>query len=77
MTNYEKFIPQVTADGSFTFISKEFGEFFHSHDGARQESYFKYASPTQLALKANKPVLRLLDVCYGLGYNTAGALQTI
>jgi tRNA U34 5-methylaminomethyl-2-thiouridine-forming methyltransferase MnmC len=77
MTNYDNFIPQATADGSFTFISKEFGEFFHSHYGARQESYFKYASPTQLALKANKPVLRLLDVCYGLGYNTAAALQTI
>jgi tRNA U34 5-methylaminomethyl-2-thiouridine-forming methyltransferase MnmC len=73
----DNFIPQATADGSFTFISKEFGEFFHSHYGARQESFFKFASPTQLALKANKPVLRLLDVCYGLGYNTAAALQTI
>jgi tRNA U34 5-methylaminomethyl-2-thiouridine-forming methyltransferase MnmC len=77
MTNEDNFIPQVTADGSFTFISKEFGKFFHSHYGARQESFFKFASPTQLALKANKPVLRLLDVCYGLGYNTAAALQTI
>ncbi|WP_335220165.1 tRNA (5-methylaminomethyl-2-thiouridine)(34)-methyltransferase MnmD [Nostoc sp.] len=33
--------------------------------------------PTQLATAAQKPVLRLLDVCYGLGYNTAAALQTI
>jgi tRNA U34 5-methylaminomethyl-2-thiouridine-forming methyltransferase MnmC len=40
-------------------------------------SFFKFASPTQLALKANKPVLRLLDICYGLGYNTAAALQKI
>ena len=77
MANDDNFIPQATADAWFTFISKEFGEFFHSHDGARQESFFKFASPTQLALKANKPVLRLLDVCYGLGYNSAAALQTI
>jgi tRNA U34 5-methylaminomethyl-2-thiouridine-forming methyltransferase MnmC len=33
--------------------------------------------PTQLAQAAEKPIVRLLDVCYGLGYNTAAALQTI
>ncbi|MBR8834711.1 MAG: tRNA (5-methylaminomethyl-2-thiouridine)(34)-methyltransferase MnmD [Stigonema ocellatum SAG 48.90 = DSM 106950] len=77
MTDFDNFTPQATADGSFTFFSKEFAESFHSHYGARQESFFKFVVPTQLAKKANKPVLRLLDVCYGLGYNTAAALQTI
>ena len=38
---------------------------------------FKFVDPTQLAQAAQKPVLRLLDICYGLGYNTAAALQTI
>lgn len=33
--------------------------------------------PTQLTTVAQKPVLRLLDICYGLGYNIAAALQTI
>ncbi|WP_193197285.1 tRNA (5-methylaminomethyl-2-thiouridine)(34)-methyltransferase MnmD [Nostoc sp. MG11] len=73
----ENFTPQLTADGSFTFVSQEFGESFHSHYGAKQESFFKFVVPTQLATAARKPVLRLLDVCYGLGYNTAAALQTI
>lgn len=77
MSDLDNFIPQATADGSFTFFSQEFGESFHSHYGARQESFFKFAVPTQLSKKANKPVVRLLDVCYGLGYNTAAALQTI
>lgn len=36
-----------------------------------------FARTTQLALKANKPMLRLKYVCYGLGYNTAATLQTI
>lgn len=71
------FTPKLTADGSFTFTSKEFGESFHSHYGAKQESFLKFVSPTQLATVAQKPVLHLLDVCYGLGYNTAAALQTI
>jgi tRNA U34 5-methylaminomethyl-2-thiouridine-forming methyltransferase MnmC len=76
MTNVN-FVPQLTADGSFTFTSQEFGESFHSHYGAKQESFLKFVAPTQLAARAHKPVLRLLDVCYGLGYNTAAALQTI
>lgn len=73
----ENFIPESTADGSFTFFSQEFGELFHSHYGARQESFLKFSVPTQLAFAANKSKLRLVDVCYGLGYNTAAALQTI
>ncbi|MBD6614982.1 hypothetical protein FNW02_03725 [Komarekiella sp. 'clone 1'] len=71
------FTPKLTADGSFTFTSNEFGESFHSHYGAKQESFFKFVVPTQLSTAAHKPVLRLFDVCYGLGYNTAAALQTI
>lgn len=74
---FATFSPQVTADGSFTFFSQEFGEAFHSHFGAKQESFLKFVSPTQINLAAQKPVLRLLDICYGLGYNTAAALQTI
>ncbi|MBD2493348.1 tRNA (5-methylaminomethyl-2-thiouridine)(34)-methyltransferase MnmD [Nostoc sp. FACHB-280] len=77
MPEFENFIPQATADGSFTFFSPEFNESFHSHFGAKQESYFKFVEPTQLAQAAQQPVVRLLDVCYGLGYNTAAALQKI
>ncbi|MDZ8051559.1 MAG: tRNA (5-methylaminomethyl-2-thiouridine)(34)-methyltransferase MnmD [Aulosira sp. ZfuVER01] len=77
MPDFDTFVPQPTADGSFTFTSHEFGEAFHSHYGAKQESFLKFAEPTQLAARAQKPVLRLLDICYGLGYNTAAALQTI
>ena len=70
--------PQLTADGSFTFFSPEFGEAFHSHHGARMEAELKFVEPTQLKQKAGqKRSLRLLDVCYGLGYNTATALAAI
>ncbi|MBN3924866.1 MnmC family methyltransferase [Nostoc sp. NMS4] len=77
MSDLENFTPKLTADGSFTFVSQEFGESFHSHYGATQESFCKFVEPTQLATAAQKPALRLLDVCYGLGYNTAAALQRI
>jgi tRNA U34 5-methylaminomethyl-2-thiouridine-forming methyltransferase MnmC len=70
-------IPQPTQDGSFTFFSEEFGETFHSQQGARAEAFLKFANATHLAQKATRDRLRLLDVCYGLGYNTAAALETI
>ncbi len=76
MTNQD-FTPRETADGSKTFFSEEFNESFHSHFGAKQESYFKYVVPTLLIEKASSKVLRLLDICYGLGYNTATAIEKI
>lgn len=77
MNNCEKFTPQLTADGSFTFFSNEFGETFHSRWGAREESLMKFVRTAQIQHKAQQPTLRLLDVCYGLGYNTAAALENI
>ena len=71
------FVPEPTADGSFTFFSPDFGEWFHSRHGAYQEAVVTYVQPTHLALKAQQPTLHILDVCYGLGYNTAAALDTI
>ena len=71
------FTPQQTADGSFTFFSQEFGESFHSHYGAKQEAELKFVEPTQLRQKAQQSAVYLLDICYGLGYNTAAALETI
>ena len=71
------FTPQQTQDGSFTFFSTEFNEAFHSHYGAKQESFLKFAVPTRLPILAETGFVRLLDVCYGLGYNTAAASNYI
>lgn len=73
----QNFVPQLTADNSFTFFSSEFDEAFHSQYGARQEAQMKFVEPTMISQKAQKPALRLLDICYGLGYNTAAALEAI
>jgi tRNA U34 5-methylaminomethyl-2-thiouridine-forming methyltransferase MnmC len=70
-------IPQLTQDGSYTFRSGEFGETFHSTQGAKTEAIQKFVEATDLIEKAQRPILRLLDVCYGLGYNTAAALESI
>ncbi len=73
----QQFDPWITDDGSYTFFSEEFGQTFHSKYGAKEEALFKYAIPTLLAEKASRGHLRILDICYGLGYNSAAALSTI
>jgi tRNA U34 5-methylaminomethyl-2-thiouridine-forming methyltransferase MnmC len=70
-------IPEPTADGSFTLFSEDFGECFHSREGAYAEAFTTYVEATDLATLAQQPTLTILDVCYGLGYNTAAALATV
>lgn len=77
MTHSPQWIPQPTQDGSFTFFSQEFGESFHSQQGARDEAVQKFAIATRLPQVAQQGQVTLLDVCYGLGYNTAAALEVI
>ncbi|AFZ37306.1 protein of unknown function DUF752 [Stanieria cyanosphaera PCC 7437] len=76
--NDNSLIPQETEDGSYTFFSDEFNEAFHSHYGAKLEAEVKFVEPTQLKIKAQQlSTIHLLDICYGLGYNTAAALDAI
>ena len=70
-------IPEPTADGSFTLYSEDFGEWFHSREGAYAEALTTYVEATNLAQLAQGSALTILDVCYGLGYNTAAALTTL
>ena len=69
--------PEPTADGSFTLFSEDFGEWFHSRTGAYTEAHTTYVEATDLATLAQAEALTGLDVCYGLGYNTAAALTTV
>lgn len=62
-------------DGSFTAYSSEFGEHYHStKDGALQESLQKHVIPA-LHVNKHKSRLFILDICFGLGYNTLATLH--
>ena len=67
-----------TEDGSVTFWSEIFQETFHSSHGAKHEAEAKFVSPAKIAEKARTQTqLNILDVCYGLGYNTAAAIACL
>jgi len=64
-------------DGSFTAYSTEFEEHYHStKDGALHESLCKHVLP---ALKhcQDKDEISILDICFGLGFNTLATLHTL
>ncbi|PZV14516.1 MAG: hypothetical protein DCF20_12775 [Pseudanabaena sp.] len=67
-----------TEDGSVTFWSETFQETFHSTHGAKHEAEAKFVIPSKIAEKASAQTqLNILDVCYGLGYNTAAAIASV
>ena len=60
----------LSQDGSFTAYSKEYDEHYHStRDGALHESLTKHILPGYAHVK-NKREVNILDICYGLGFNT-------
>lgn len=61
----------TTADGTVSCLDSETGELCHNSAGAYTEALINYAEPSGLIQKAGQTGdIRLLDACYGLGYNT-------
>lgn len=68
----------VTNDGSVTFYNDIVNESYHSTKGALQEALEKHVIPSGvLDLAKSATHIVLIDVCFGLGYNTIVALQKI
>jgi len=60
-------------DGSNTAYSKLFHEHYHStKDGALAETFVKHIEPAFNYV--NKECITILDICFGLGYNTLATL---
>ncbi len=63
-----------TKDSSFTLYNKEFDECYHNvKDGALSESLKKHVEPAFL-FAPKKGKLTILDICFGLGYNTLSTI---
>ena len=60
----------ITGDGSLGLYNVELDEIYHSKFGAKTEAYEKFVEPV---LNIKNP--RILDICYGIGYNTKTAIE--
>ena len=64
-----------TADGSYTLNSNNVNdksETMHTHHGAITESMEKFVKPAKLE---GKKEVKILDICSGMGYNTASCIE--
>ncbi|MDP3728277.1 MAG: MnmC family methyltransferase [bacterium] len=59
-----------TKDNSYTFFNEKYQEAYHSLTGALEEAQKKYIEP--LGVKDGQVIL---DICFGLGYNTFAAIE--
>ncbi|MEB3315689.1 MAG: MnmC family methyltransferase [Candidatus Melainabacteria bacterium] len=85
------FVRETTLDGSSTYKNLEYNETYHSNIGAYTEALYKHVLACKLDELANSslaetsvepailsfPVIRILDVCFGLAYNSGVAIQKI
>lgn len=62
----------VTRDGSPTCHDSEYDETHHSISGALEEADKKYA---QVCWISEREEVDILDICFGLGYNSAAAID--
>ena len=65
------FKPYITGDGSVGLYSDEFNDIYHSGYGALSEAYEKFVFPVEI----KKDNINVLDVCFGLGYNSKAFLN--
>ena len=69
-------IEVLTKDGSYSLRSVFFQENFHSLSGALEETKLKFTAPSNLQ-RFKGESLNVLDICFGLGYNSASLLNEL
>ena len=72
----QEFYPYFTNDGSPGLYSPKVDDIYHSTHGALTEAYEKFILPANLIeyFEKNNNV-KVLDICYGIGYNTKSFLN--
>ena len=70
-----KLIKTITKDNTETFINEQVGEAYHSFTGAVDEAVKKYAIPCKIKELAKTGKIRILDMFFGMGYNSAMSID--
>jgi tRNA U34 5-methylaminomethyl-2-thiouridine-forming methyltransferase MnmC len=71
------FHPYFTNDGSVGLYSPDFDDIYHSSTGALTEAYEKFIMPINMDEILKKDSIKILDICYGIGYNSKSFLNFI
>ena len=71
------FHPYFTNDGSVGLYNEDFNDIYHSSTGAITEAYEKFVAPIDIYWLLNQDKIKVLDICYGIGYNSKTFLNFI
>ena len=63
------FVCRENLDGSFEVYNTKIGDIYFSNVGAYKEALEKFVIPSLPVIK-NKTDIKILDVCFGMGYNS-------
>ncbi|MCM1265921.1 MAG: hypothetical protein NC200_06950, partial [Candidatus Gastranaerophilales bacterium] len=71
-----KFLPYMTNDYSVGLYNEDADDIYHSAFGALSEAFEKFVDPVLKfdIFNTNKGI-KVLDICYGIGYNTKAFLN--
>lgn len=72
-----EFHPYYTNDGSVGLYNSDYNDIYHSAKGALTEAYEKFILPIDFDRLLSKPEIKVLDICYGIGYNSKSFLNFI
>lgn len=72
-----EFQPYFTNDGSVGLYSENYDDIYHSASGALTEAYEKFIYPIEWDILLLHDDIKILDICYGIGYNTKSFLNYI
>jgi hypothetical protein len=72
-----RFHPYFTNDGSVGLYSDDFDDIYHSTTGALTEAYEKFILPIDFDWLLSLERINVLDICYGIGYNSKSFLNFI
>ena len=71
-----KLYPYFTNDGSVGLFSPDADDIYHSTYGALTEAYEKFILPAEFEKYfAKHDEIKILDICFGIGYNTKSFLN--
>lgn len=75
MREYEPYFTEDGSIGLYSYIDKDV---YHSKFGALTEAWEKFVIPSGIdKLLDNKTNINVLDVCYGIGYNTKALMSFV
>ena len=68
-----KFLAYMTNDYSVGLYDENVNDIYHSAFGALSEAFEKFVLPAMNLVNGKN--LRVLDICYGIGYNTKALIE--